>query len=68
MHKKLTTTDSSSNNPGPGKYTLPSEFGLYQAKNAKEIDEALEKKFKEEDEQKKKDYEAKISARKSGQS
>ena len=68
MHKKLTNMDSTSENPGPGKYTLPSEFGQYQAKNAKEIDEALEKKFKEEDEKKKKEYEAKLNARKSGQS
>lgn len=66
MHQKLKNIDSTSDYPGPGKYVLPSEFGLYQAKNAKQIDEQLEAKFKAEDEQKKKDFDAKISARKSG--
>lgn len=49
MHAKLKTIGGINTNPGPGQYVLPSEFGLYEAKNAKEVDEALKKKYEEED-------------------
>lgn len=68
MHKKLNEPDYTYNNPGPGKYVMPSEFGLYQDKKAKEIDEQLKKKFDAEDEERKKEYDAKLAARKSGHS
>ena len=67
MHKKLKNIDSTENYPGPGQYKIPSEFGHYESKYAKQVDEELAKKFKEEDDRKKAEHDALINKRKTGQ-
>lgn len=67
MHKKLKNIDSTENYPGPGQYKLPSEFGHYESKFAKQVDEELAKKFKEEDDRKKAEHDELIRKRKGGQ-
>ncbi|MCQ2818430.1 MAG: hypothetical protein MJ252_14275 [archaeon] len=68
MHKKLKNIDSRDDYPGPGQYMLPSEFGQYESKFAKQVDEQLAAKFKAEDEKKKADHDALIAKRKGGHS
>ena len=46
MHGKCDPIETRRSYPGPGKYKNLSEFGIYEAKNAQDIDKKLEEKYK----------------------